>query len=56
MYIVDSTRSAYSHPGVDLVFRDVNVHLGPAHILHDVSGVVRRGEMLAVMGPSGKSS
>ncbi len=40
--------------GMDLEFRGVGASLGGKQILKDVSGVVRRGEMLAIMGASGK--
>ena len=37
----------------EFLFKDVNVHINNVHILHDVSGIVNSGEVLAVMGPSG---
>ena len=37
----------------EFLFKDVNVNINNAHILHDVSGIVNSGEVLAVMGPSG---
>ena len=40
---------------MDLVFRNVEVHINEKKILKDVSGVAQKGEMLAIMGPSGKS-
>ncbi len=40
--------------GMDLQFRGVGASLGGRQILQDVSGVVRRGEMLAIMGASGE--
>ena len=39
--------------GKDLVFQNVNVDIAGTKILKDVSGMARKGEMLAVMGPSG---
>ena len=39
---------------MDLVFRDIEVQIEDKYILKQVSGVVKRGEMLAIMGPSGK--
>ena len=39
---------------MDLVFRDIEVQIEDKDILKQVSGVVKRGEMLAIMGPSGK--
>ncbi len=41
--------------GMDLEFRGVGASLGGKQILKDVSGVVRSGEMLAIMGASGES-
>ena len=39
---------------VDLVFRDICATLGGRQILHNVSGMVKQGTMLAIMGSSGK--
>jgi hypothetical protein len=39
---------------LEFMFQDVNVHINGTQILHNVSGIVNSGEVLAVMGPSGK--
>ena len=39
---------------MDLVFRDIQVKIDKNEILRKVSGIAKKGEMLAVMGPSGK--
>ena len=39
---------------MDLIFRDLNVSIGNAKILKDISGIAQQGSMLAVMGASGK--
>ena len=39
---------------MDLIFRDLDVSIGKAKILKDISGIVEQGSMLAVMGASGK--
>ena len=39
---------------IEFMFKDINVHINNVHILHDVSGIVNSGEVLAVMGPSGR--
>lgn len=37
-----------------VMFRGVNVTVGESHILNDVYGSVQPGQLMAVMGPSGK--
>ena len=39
---------------ITLAFNDLRVEIGGKKILDDVSGSVKPGEVLAVMGPSGK--
>ena len=51
---LEPRRSAEVRPGWDLEFRGVGASLGGRQILRDVSGAVRRGEMLAVLGSSGR--
>ena len=41
--------------GLELVFRDVCVSVGEKQILKTVCGVVSPGQLMAVMGPSGKA-
>lgn len=41
-------------PGIEFLFKNVNVNIKNTQILHNVSGIVHSGEVLAVMGPSGK--
>ena len=49
-------RSEWSDTGsMELVFLDVCVKVDKKLILNDVSGLARSGELLAVMGPSGKA-
>jgi len=40
--------------GTKLVFRDVCVTIDQTQILRSVSGVARSGEVLAILGPSGR--
>lgn len=39
---------------MELVFRDINVHIGQKQILKDVCGMAKPGKLLAIMGPSGQ--
>lgn len=46
-----------AHPAsrpVDLVFKNISYSIGNNNVLNDISGMVKPGEMLAIMGPSGK--
>uniref|UniRef100_T1ISC9 ABC transporter domain-containing protein n=1 Tax=Strigamia maritima TaxID=126957 RepID=T1ISC9_STRMM len=43
----------HHHRAIELVFRDLCVSINKKDILHDVSGIARPGELVAVMGPSG---
>ena len=38
---------------MEIIFKDINVTINKKFILHDVCGMVKPGDMLAVMGPSG---
>ena len=38
---------------MEVIFKDVDVAIDDTLILHHISGMVKPGEMLAVMGPSG---
>ena len=42
--------------GYDLTFRNLSVTINKRQILKDISGLAKQGEMLAVMGPSGKTA
>ena len=41
--------------GYDLTFRNLSVTINKRQILKDISGLAKPGEMLAFMGPSGKT-
>ena len=51
---VNAVSATVARRGVSLAFRDVHVRAGDKDILKTISGGVERGEMMAVMGPSGK--
>ena len=38
----------------ELVFKNLAVKIGKRDILSDVSGLAKPGEVMAIMGPSGK--
>lgn len=40
--------------GCELVFNDISVKIGNEHILKNINGCAKPGELLAVMGPSGR--
>ena len=40
--------------GCELTFRDISVKIEKKYILKNVSGLAKPGEMMAIMGPSGK--
>ena len=40
--------------GCELAFKDICVKIDKKNILKDVSGLAKPGEMMAIMGPSGK--
>ena len=42
--------------GYDLTFRNLSVTINKRQILKDISRLAKQGEMLAVMGPSGKTA
>ena len=42
--------------GYDLTFQNLSVTINKRQILKDISGLAKQGEMLAVMGPSGKTA
>ena len=46
--------STDSEAGLELVFRDVCVSVEKKQILKKVCGAVSPGQLMAVMGPSGK--
>ena len=50
----DPVTSDLSRMAAPLVFKGVYVTLAKNEILKDVSGVARRGQILAIMGPSGQ--
>jgi len=46
--------AAVKHSGYELKFTDLCVKIDKREILKDVYGVAKPGEMVAIMGPSGK--
>lgn len=49
-----SGKGRTKQPGLELNFQHVNLNIKGKQILQDVSGLAKPGEILAVMGPSGK--
>ncbi|XKL59899.1 hypothetical protein PGB90_000915 [Kerria lacca] len=49
----DEQRQHLPHKPLELIFTNVTVTIQKRFILKDVSGIVKPGELLAVMGPSG---
>lgn len=47
-------RQQLPHKPLELIFTNVTVYVEKRRVLHDVSGLVKPGQLLAVMGPSGK--
>ncbi len=47
-------RQHLPHKPLELIFSGVTVTIQKRYILRDVSGIVKPGELLAVMGPSGE--
>ncbi len=39
---------------MELAFEDINVYAGQKHILNNVFGLSKSGQLLVIMGPSGK--
>ena len=50
----DSKTCPSSKTSLAFLFRDISMSINGCHILHDISGDVNSGEILAIMGPSGK--
>jgi len=40
--------------GANLVFKDVSVKIGDNTIINNISGIAKSGQLLAVMGSSGR--
>jgi ABC-type multidrug transport system ATPase subunit len=49
----ESSRLMANHIPAELLFRDVSYYIGDKQILHSIHGVVKPGEVMAIMGGSG---
>lgn len=55
MVIFRLTQASHQNKGFELTFKNVVIKAQEKEILKKVSGLAHPGEMLAIMGPSGKS-
>lgn len=47
-------RQQLPHKPLELIFTNVTMYVEKRRVLHDISGIVKPGQLLAVMGPSGE--